>query len=50
MACNNRGVWNEAGGFLGFFRGPGVLPDQLVPFVVRGRVSGIALGALSTAD
>ena len=44
-ACNNSGVWNEAGAFPRFFHPPGLLPDRLVPVVVRGRFFGIA-GAL----
>jgi sugar lactone lactonase YvrE len=47
-ACNNSGVWNDTGAILRFSRRRGVLPDHLVPVVVRGRFFGIALGALST--
>ena len=47
MACNNSGVWNEAGDVPRFLHRPGVLSDHLVPGVVRGRFSGIALGAVS---
>ena len=31
IACNNSGVWNEAGRLVRFLHSPGVLPDHLVP-------------------
>jgi len=37
-ACNNCGVWNEAGTFLDFSHGPGLLADHVVPAVVPGRL------------
>jgi|SRR5580704_11652615 hypothetical protein len=42
-ACNNSGVWNEAGAFLDFLW-PGLLPNHVVPVVVRDRVLAIASG------
>ena len=46
MASNNSGVWNEAGASFDFSIAPGVLSDPLVPGVVRGRFSGVAVGAV----
>ena len=46
IACNNSGVWNEAGACFRFFHRSGVLSDRLVPGVVRGRFSAVALGAV----
>ena len=44
MACNNSGVWNEAGASFDFSIAPAYYQTALVPGVVRGRFSGIALG------
>jgi hypothetical protein len=38
IACNNDGVWNEAG----------VLPDELVPCALRGSLPRIAWGRVSS--
>ena len=48
IACNNNGVWNEAGAFLDFSIAPAYYQTSWFR-CVRGRLSGIALGALSAA-
>jgi hypothetical protein len=52
MACNNSGVWNEAGASLDFSVARAyyqtLWPDFMVPFVVPGRLCLIALDHLST--
>jgi len=48
MASNSDGVWNSTEAILPFEVEPVLWQNMVVPRVVRGRFSGIALGALST--
>ena len=45
IACNNSGVWNEAGRVSGLRDCARLLPDELVPRAVRGGFPRAALGA-----
>ena len=49
IACNNSGVWNETGDIAGVLHRPGLESDRVVLRVVRGRLSGHALGAVPAA-
>ena len=46
IASNNSGVWNEEGAPLDFVDSADVVPDKLVPRVVRRRLPGLALRRL----